>query len=306
MNFVKKYGLTLASLFILLIWSVFLYKNLVGRYLSPEEKLGATLGKALVYGLIVFLATGFLRKRWGRKRFEFYMACFANTFLLCTFVEIVKAHRHTDHAQQELVRLASRESETSHDDPAKEDFAQILQIAKSSYEGVEKIILEINGACIPLQDIYSPAQLCNREYILHAKKLVAHFIDVIHRCEKKYYEEIALTEARFHKALPRQDAFTRGFFKGFEESKRKASTLFSHYFQAERDFMQSTDHLLSFLFEKLGCFSVEEETFFFEKDEDAALYDDLVEKLIQHSENEAFVIQELEAYQQSTRQNITQ
>lgn len=312
MRFVKRYGLSLGSLLVIFIQSVLFYQHLVGSYVIPHQTLGETLGKAIVWGLIAFFVMGSLRKRWERKKFEFYMSCFATAFVLCAFGAMIEVHRQTyyiNNFQQELVRLGRGEvdtSETAHEYSAKKygELAQILQIIRHSCEVSAKIGSQIEAAGLALGDIASPAQLCNRENILRAKERVANFIDVLNQCERKHYKELARVEEKFHKILPGKDRVTMRVLKAFEEDTRRASELFSGYLQVERECMQGFDDMLSFLFERVGCFLVEEETFFFETDEDIERYSELAEKLMQYGEKEALAVQELAAYHQSVLQKI--
>lgn len=314
MKFIKRYWIVICSILVIGFFGFFLHKNFLGHCSSPPEKLGETVGKSLCYALVVFFAASFLRKRWGRKKLEFWILCFSISFSLCATYEVIKINKQTyclNNYKQELIRLArdsapSSSSKTSNSYTTEKcgDLAELLPIIKHAAEFSEKMAADIAAACNDLENVLTPSYLREYENILQAKEKVIHFLDIINQCEIKYYEEMALMESKIHTAFLGKENLKKQALAGFEKGKQLSSELISEYFQVERNSTQKIKNVLDFLSSKSGTFWEADDIFFFQKDEDAALYIDLLQQVVDQGKEEDIIVQKLEAYRQSAFQRI--
>lgn len=312
MSYIKKYWLEICSILAIGIFGFLLYKSFVG-YMNPAEGIGRTTGRSTIYALIIFFAANFLRKRWGRKKLEFWIFCFAVSFSVCATYDLIKTNINTyqlNNAKQELARLF-KDLDKGALSPVNEysevqygDFANVFIVLKDSFKLSENLTAEINEACTDLENIINPEALCEYENIIQAKNTVAAFAEKLNLCEKKYDESLALTQFRFNEVLSGNENLKRHFLKGFEEGKKTSNELMNEFFDIEKKSAQKIDDVLTFLSTKSGTFMWSDGTFIFDTDEDVDMFNQLVQTLSELGQKEELIIEKLEGYRQSVLQGL--
>ena len=163
------------------------------------------------------------------------------------------------------------------------DFFKMMHIIKVSLEFSEEVAANFEGAL-------SSKNLCEYENIMQAKEFISTFVSTLDLYEKKYKEEIVLLESRIKESMPA--------FKELEECRAILIQLMSEYFFIEREGAEIVNDMLDFSSTKLGSFWESNGSLIFQKDEDAAMYNALVRKLIQASKEENILIEKLEMHRQ--------
>ena len=315
MKFVRRYWLGISSVLAISVSGFFLYRSLLGYYSYPSEGIAETLGKSLVYALLGFFVASSLRKRWKRTKLEFLIFCLAASFSVCAIYDSLKASTQThqlSNSKREIARLANdfsgeKPSQTSVNEYSTEeygDFSKMLPIIQHSLEFSEKMTSDINAACVGFEDVLSPSYLCKHKNILQAKELVNNFLDTLDDYEKRYKDEFVLMESKIKEAFSGKENLKRSALKGFEKGKAASSKLVSEYFLVERESAQSINNILNFLSSRFGSFWESNGTLIFKKDNDAEMYNSLVQKLITISEKEDIVVEKMESNKQLTLEKM--
>jgi hypothetical protein len=312
MNFLRKHCLLLSSILMTGILGFFLHNKLseYGYYSYPSEKVSEMLGRASVYSLVIFFASNTLRKRWGRKKLEFWMLCLFLSFSLCTAYTLIKGDKEPyqfNNFKQEISRLVSDSSSVgvaqgSTSEYSVEDYgdlAGMLPIMKEALEYSEKMTAEINAACADLEDIFNRKDLCQYENIIRARVCVASFMDKLNECEKKYAEDVVYVESRIKDVFSEKENLKRAALRGFARGKKTGNELTAEYFNIERAVAKKIDNMLSFLAKKSGSFTRQDGQFIFKSDRDADTYNVLVEDFIEYSKKEELVLERLARHKQS-------
>ena len=176
---------------------------------------------------------------------------------------------------------------------ASDDFSKILLIIKNSLELSDQMISEIHTACADFKDILTPTSLCKYENIMQSKELVSTFVNTLDQYEKKYKEELVLLESRVKEAFLEKKSVKRSALKGFKKDKATSMKLMSEYFFIAREGAQIIHDVLDFSSAKLGSFWESNGALIFKKDEDAAMYNTLLQELIEISKEEAIIFEKL-------------
>lgn len=314
MHFIKKYWLGISSVLAVVISGLFLYDSFVGYYIHPSEGIARTTGRSIAYAFMAFFAANFMRKRWERKRLEFWIFCFAVSFSLCATYDLIKTNIQScqlNNSKQEIARLGKvfdkSPSQKSLNEYSKEeygDFSKIIPLIKHSFESSADMSAEINEAVANLADILTPANLSDHEKILKSKELIEIFADKLDHYKKRYFQEVNQRESDIKEAFSGNDRLKKQALIGFEEGKKKSNKLMNEYFQVENESVQIITDILDLVSEQSGHFWESDGMLFFENDDDADMFNQLIQNLNEHSKKEDIIINKLERHRQSVLQEM--
>lgn len=314
MNFIKKYWLGICSAAAIMISGFFLYDSFVGFYTPPSSGIARTAGRSIAYASMLFFVINSLRKRWEKKKLEFWIFCFAVSFSLCSIYDSFKVSKQIDqlnNTKQEFVRFAEdleKESpQLSMNEYSVEqygDFSKFMPLIKKSFDFSEKMTTEINMACADLENILDPAKLCEDEHIVKAKQRLVVFVKKLNHFEKEYEAEYALMQEEIKKAFSGNDSLKREALVGYEKGKKTSNKLMKEFFYIEKKSAQKIYAILNFLSTKSGTFWESNGILIFEKDEDVDGYNQLVQNLVEHGEKEEIFNKKLEMHRHSVLQKM--
>lgn len=312
MNFIRKYWMGICSPLAIGITGFFLFQSLIGSYLDPAGFMGRVSAKSLIFSVVGFLAATSLRKRWKKKKLEFWIFCLAISFSLIASSSIYVINdskkvsnqtRQMNNADRELVRLfRDVVNDQSPQAFAKEytseeygDFSEIMSMIQPSFGFFEQMSSTMNAAYNSFNNMVTPAILCESENILLAKELLGNFVDTIDTCEKKYKEELDMMEGKLREGFWKDERAKQGAIAGFEHSRSEMIQFMSEFFLLARESATRTHDLLDFLTMKVGNFCDSNGTFLFYNDEDGDTFDLLVQKIC---EKEDMIAEKLEKNKQ--------
>jgi hypothetical protein len=314
MNFIKNYLLLAFSILAIAIAGFFLYDSFAGYYIHPSEGIARTTGRAIAWGFMIFFAANFMRKRWELKRLEFWIFCFAISFSLCATYDSIKINikvHQVNNTKKEIALIAEGFDSTAPQQYLNEyskekygDYSEIIPIIKNALESSDDMVAEINEACANIADLLTPENLSEYKKILMAKNQIAIFTDKLNLYKKGYIEEANRRESEIKKAFAGNESLKRQVLIGFEEGKKISEKLMNEYFQVEDESVLKITAILDFLSTKSGSFWESDGMFVFEKDEDADMFNQLAQNLIEHSQKEDLVIEKLERHRQAALQKM--
>ncbi len=314
MHFIKKYWVGICSVLAIGVSGFFLYSNIVGFYTNPSEGIVETSGKSTAYAFMAFFAASTLRKRWGKKKLEFLIFCFAVSFSLCSIYDsltAIKQISQLNNAKQELARLAnnlesvpSQKFENEYSIEKYGDFNKIIPLLQNSYAFSEKMDAEIDAAISELENILLPATLCDKDNIYQAKKRVASFSTKLSLLEQEYENEFLVMQEKIKKTVFANENLKKHALIGFEKGKKTTSSLMKEYFNTQKEGAKKIEDILNFLSTKLGTYSESEGLLIFENYEDVDTFNQLAQSLTDHIQKEDLINKKLETHRQSLLQKM--
>ncbi len=243
----------------------------------------------------------FFKKRKKINKLEYWIIGVTTFYLLSVVggrVETNLSARHLNNFRQEMARLSRGAYPSQYTAEEYGDLAQLLPILESSFRFSEKMMSEVDAAWAHCKEVLTPEYLCEYANIIQAKKRVANLLDTLNRYEREYYEEYALMESKIHTEFLGKEILKSQILEDLEKNKEVSIELASQYFQIQRQVAQKMNEIFDFLSAKAGDFWRIGDTFVFKVEEDERLFNSLVQKLIEHSEEESLFLQKLEAHKQ--------
>lgn len=314
MDIIKKYGLGFFSILVIVICIFFLHNSLKDYFSSTTRIVGYALGRSIPYALIAFLSVIPLWKRLKGRRIQYFIFCVA--VCLCVFSpffvsRVIAESNQLSNTTKEIAQIAKNmekdpsqllEKEYSNEEYGELHF--IMPLIKENYEFSEKMIKELEIAGSGLDSIFSPENLVESEKINRSKGIVDAYSAKISEYEKKYEEMIANLQEVSKKAFSNNPDMQAGFQEGFEKGGKKSRKLMREYFTIEKKVVQKMNAFLDFALAKLGTFGREVDELVFEKDEDAAKAEELMQDFLAVAQKEDKVVEKLERHRMNSLRKL--
>lgn len=315
MKIIKKYWIGICSSIAIGFFWVILYLTCSVYNSHSHLEVSETVGRSLVFALIGFFCANSIRKRWGRKRLEFWIFCFSISFSVCAIYDFGKAQRqivYYTNFKKEIVCLMQdfvdqkmpQKSINAYSRKEYGDFSVFLLATRQSAEISNKIMSEMNGAVAKLEEVFDFTNLSNPEYFLQSQGIINNCVHTLNECERWYNQESARIESLIGEAVFENRSLKYDFVKGHKEGKIKANEFMTEYFNIERDCFGAIDKLVNFLSERQGQFFMsEDDTLTFKEDVDIDGWNVLAQNLAEHIEKEESIVKRMEDRREFAMQN---